>query len=959
MLRLPDADALVVGARHGTLVSDEGEVRVLDRDQLASRLDGPALLVCHARALARRFGRDSLAAFDVLELFAFVHPARFCVPTPRGLADALALRPPDEPAEQAMTLREAAGRLLRDLTVARTETSDPVAIAWTMAQGGWPWAPYVMAALGQPEGPEASARHRALEVWRGLPEWRGDAPPPPPGPEGVSPSEARARLAELRGAAAEERPEQADYASAVSDAFTPRRREDAPNTVLAEAGTGVGKTLGYLAPASLWAEKNKAPVWVSTYTRNLQHQIDQELDRLYDEPVDKARHVVMRKGRENYLCLLNLQDAARALPTAPAYATALGLMARWTAATRDGDLSGGDFPGWLPDLVGRGRSMGLADRRGECIYSACDHYHRCFVERSVRRARRARLVVANHALVMVQAALGGVDDTALPTRTVFDEGHHLFDAADGAFAGHLTGREAAELRRWLIGSETARRSRARGLRRRIGDLVVDDAKAQEALDAIDRAARILPGEGWAGRLKTAAEARREAESRSESAPDLPLPAAPDGLRGTAEPFLALVRSQVYARASGRDGPYSLEIEPDAPIDGLLDAAAELRDGLRRLRTPMRVLVQRLRATLSDEADSLETGLRQRIDAAARGLQRRAESEVSAWIDMLGTLLAGAGEDAGEESTGAEAAPPSPATVDWFGVERIDGRDIDVGYYRHYLDPTRPFAAAMAGHTHGMVVTSATLTDGTGDPALDWQAAEARSGAAHFASPAVRAQVPSPFDYPRQTRVLVVRDVRKDDLDQVAAAYRALFQAADGGALGLFTAISRLKTVHQRIAGPLEDAGLPLMAQHLDGMDVATLIDIFRAEEHSCLLGTDAVRDGVDVPGRALRLIVFDRVPWPRPSILQRARAEHFGKQRYTDMMTRLRLKQAFGRLIRRADDHGVFVLLDPMMPSRLAGAFPPGVELQRLGLAEAVAITREFLHPADTADGVASDPAAG
>ncbi|MNC93185.1 hypothetical protein D3C83_97570 [compost metagenome] len=63
------------------------------------------------------------------------------------------------------------------------------------------------------------------------------------------------------------------------------------------------------------------------------------------------------------------------------------------------------------------------------------------------------------------------------------------------------------------------------------------------------------------------------------------------------------------------------------------------------------------------------------------------------------------------------------------------------------------------------------------------------------------------------------------------------------------------------------------------------------------------------------------------------------------MITRLRLKQAFGRLVRRADDHGVFVLLDRQMPSRLAGAFPPGVAMQRVGLAEAVAETRAFLAP--------------
>lgn len=105
-----------------------------------------------------------------------------------------------------------------------------------------------------------------------------------------------------------------------------------------------------------------------------------------------------------------------------------------------------------------------------------------------------------------------------------------------------------------------------------------------------------------------------------------------------------------------------------------------------------------------------------------------------------------------------------------------------------------------------------------------------------------------------------------------------------------------------------------------------------------------MRDGVDVPGRSLRLLVFDRVPWPRPNILHRARKAHFGGRAYDDMIARLRLKQAFGRLVRRADDQGVFVLLDPMMPSRLQGAFPDGVNVQRMGLAEAVQEVRRFLR---------------
>ncbi|HAT35933.1 MAG TPA: ATP-dependent DNA helicase, partial [Rhodospirillaceae bacterium] len=178
----------------------------------------------------------------------------------------------------------------------------------------------------------------------------------------------------------------------------------------------------------------------------------------------------------------------------------------------------------------------------------------------------------------------------------------------------------------------------------------------------------------------------------------------------------------------------------------------------------------------------------------------------------------------------------------------------------------------------------------------------------------------------------------------------LFLAAGGGALGLFTAISRLRAVHSRITEPLDHAGLPLYAQHVDRSNLATLVDIFRAEEDSCLLGTDAVRDGVDVPGASLRLIVFDRVPWPRPTILHRARRAAFGKRKYDDMITRLRLKQAYGRLVRRADDRGVFVMLDPMTPSRLLGGFPEGVEVAPVGLAEAVSEIRRFFGREEIAE---------
>ncbi|WP_114393156.1 ATP-dependent DNA helicase [Oleisolibacter albus] len=912
-IRLPDAPAIVVGARAVTWLTPDGEVEVLDKDEAAFRLKrGPALL-CHGRAVARRLGLERLAdGFDLLELYAFVRPAKFCLPTPRGLAEALGLRPPRDPEAACLTLVDAARLLLEELADQdrpkdRQEKSDPVGVAAAMGEAGWNWAPGVLSALGGMAGPEKA--RRALMVWNGLKEWQAEAPEPPPGQIPVEPQEARTRLAELvaQGRKAEPRPQQSDYASAVSIAFTPRDVPGTPNLVLAEAGTGVGKTLGYLAPATLWAEKNNGPVWISTYTRQLQHQIDKELDRLHPDPLVKARKVVVRKGRENYLCLLNLEEAVNIAHTQPAFMTAVGLMARWAAVTRDGDMAGGDFPGWLVDVLGKGRTLALADRRGECVYSACPHYQKCFIEKSVRRARRADIVVANHALVMITAALGGGDDAYVPSRYVFDEGHHVFDAADNAFAGHLTAVETAELRRWLLGAEVQGRSRARGLRRRVEDLVGGDKESLDLLQEIAQAAKALPGEAWAQRIHGG------------------------GTVGPVEAFLAVVRTQVYARAHGQDNPYSLETETRPPVDGLLEAAADLDMALLKLASPLEKLADRLKAMLDEESDELEAETRRRMDAIARSLKRRAQQEINAWRQMLQQL--------------PEETPKK--FVDWFGIERIEGRDFDVGMYRHWVDPTMPFADTVGSVAHGLVVTSATLTDGTGVVEQDWQAALQRTGAMHMGTAPLRAAVPSPFDYAEQTRVLVVTDVRKDDLVQVAAAYRELFLAAGGGGLGLFTAISRLRAVHERIAAPLEEAGIPLLAQHLDGMDVPTLVDIFRGEEDACLLGTDAVRDGVDVPGRSLRLIVFDRVPWPRPDILHKARRAYFGQRRFDDMITRLRLRQAFGRLVRRADDTGVFVLLDPMMPTRLLGAFPEGVTVERVGLAEAVRVTKAFLGETD------------
>ncbi len=922
---LPAIPAVVAGTVRAALLTPDGELLDLPVARAAELLrDLPPPLLVHAPATLRRLKLGQGAAFDLLELFAFVLPARRAAPTPLGLALALDLPPPGEaPGDAAALLPDIAQALLARLGAGRAlpANRDAAALAARMGQAGWLWAKPVLAALGEPA---ALPTTEPLRVWRRLPEWEEAAPLPTPGSNPVSAADARTRLAAMLGEHSEQRPGQADYAAAAAAAFAPRERRGEPAVVLAEAGTGTGKTLGYIAPASLWAERNGGAVWVSTFTRHLQRQVEAELARLIPDPVERRRRVVVRKGRENYLCLLNMEEAVNAAAGGATANTvvALGLVARWAMATSDGDIAGGDLPGWFVELFGQGQIAALADRRGECIFSACPHWRRCFVEHGIRRSRTADIVVANHALVMAQAAWGGIDDATVPLRYVFDEGHHVFDAADSAFSAELSGIETAELRRWLLGAEGSW-SRAKGIRRRLDDLVAGRPELEAPLDNALQAARALPAPGWSMRL-----------AGEPGQPDLSEP----GRANPTEAFLRALRLQVLARLPGDAEPGRGSHECDLfPVAAELPAlAADLGRALARLEQPVRTLAERLEARLADEAEEMDSTLRGRIEAVCRSLRRRAMDRLAAWQAMLRVI--------------AEPAPEPGARalhVHFAKLDRREAGDRDVGLVRHWLDPTVPFAATLAQPAHGLLITSATLRDaGERDAELAWHAAEARVGAIHLDTPAMRVAVGSPFDYANQTRAFIVSDVAPGDIAALAAAYQALFLASRGGGLGLFTAIARLRMVHAKVAPALEQAGIPLLAQHVDAMDNATLVDVFRTEEASCLFGTDAMRDGVDVPGRALRLVVFERVPWPRPDILHRERRIHLSEGdpgRYDDRIARYRLRQAFGRLIRAADDRGVFVLLDRRTPTRLLSAFPAGVEVSRVGLAEAVAATRDFL----------------
>ena len=864
-----------------------GSTRVAAKGEAIMAAADTPLLLLNAPLVATRLGYPDLSGLDLLELFAFVHPARFMVPTPKGLAHVLGLPEPVGDDAVPALLQLAAGALLGACESPEWAEREG---AWTQLEAlgrlRWPWAPLLRPRIAKPERAERWLFSR-------LPEWSETPERPQPAQVMLDADEVAVQLAALTGSAAEARPGQRAYAAEAAQVFAPRQHEGQPHLLLAQAGTGIGKTLGYLAPASLWAQQSGGTVWVSTFTKALQRQLRRESRRAWpSEREDGSPAVVVRKGRENYLCLLNLEDALQGGFTGRA-AILAQLVARWAAYSQDGDMIGGDLPGWLPTLFRQRGIAALTDRRGECVYAGCPHYRKCFIERAARDSAQADLVIANHALVMVQAARAR-DPGQRPTRLILDEGHHVFEAADSTFAAALTGAELIELRRWVVGPERGSKGRRRGLSARLADLASYDEAGGKAIAAARYAAEALPGDGWLQRL-------------NENAPSGPL-----------EDLLAAVRALTYARdeSGGQDAGYGLETEA-AQLEGpFVELAGAAQAALAELRSPLMRLGLRLEAILAEPPDWLDGSGRARIEGARHSLGWRIDL-LTAWEALLERL----------------GGPADPDFVDWLAVERSDAREFDVGIHRRYLDPMKPFARVVLEPAHGVMITSATLRDGE-----DWEAAIVRSGAGHLGVVPRLSLSQSPFDYAAQAEVLIVTDVPKGDIAALAGAYGRLIEASQGGALGLFTAIRRLRAVHGRIADRLARSGLPLYAQHVDPIDTGTLVDIFRDDPRASLLGTDALRDGVDVPGHSLRLVVMEQVPWPKPSILHRARrlANNAGGPAYDDRIIRARLAQAFGRLIRSRDDHGAFVVLSAAFPSRLLTAFPPGTPIARVTLDEAL-----------------------
>ena len=636
---------------------------------------------------------------------------------------------------------------------------------------------------------------------------------------------------------------------------------------LLEAGTGVGKSFAYLVPAIEWARVNGERTVVSTNTINLQEQLVGKdlpiLSRAFSTG-ERAVTFALLKGWRNYLCLSRLEQARAGQESLFDAGRSAELEAIAGWAARTAD-------GSLADLVEEPSSDvwdAVAAESDLCTRLKCPHFDRCFVFAARRRAAEADVVVVNHHLLASDLAVRIASDNWQEAAVLPPYRRLVLDEAhhlEDIAAQHL-GQQVSMLGVQRLLGRLERNGR--------GLLPTLAAELSTHSDLLGAASRDLLGRTVLDALVAARRSSEELFGRLNRRLDT-------------EPVLRL--TDAFAEDTvWREGL-------DVALDNLLIAFSKLRDGVETIAD---------RLSIDDPAE-----MRTRLIGELRGVVRRLDTAAEG---LKATL----------QPVGYR--PSASPAVRW--MERRGRRTPNLTLAAVPLDMAPILKEALFDRVETVVLTSATLAAGG-----EFTFLEERLGLSLPPSRVtVREILPSPFDFGAQCVFGIPTDIpepRDDESGHGAAVARVLLElahASDGGIFALFTSHGALRRAADVIRGQV-GARWPLLVQGEGQRD--QLLRRFREAGSAILLGTDSFWEGVDVPGRALRVLILAKLPFKVPSEpLTAARLERLtaagvdGFSHYLVPLAALKLKQGFGRLIRTKSDVGAVVLLDRRVVTKRYGA---------------------------------------
>jgi ATP-dependent DNA helicase DinG len=626
-------------------------------------------------------------------------------------------------------------------------------------------------------------------------------------------------------------------------------------TLLLEAGTGVGKSFAYLVPALAWARANGERTVVSTNTINLQEQLVGKDLPLLRDALEGGDYTPTFALLKGWRNYLCLARLHQAV----ASQRTLLEQDKLDELIGIAEWSGHTADGTLSDLPVTPTAEVWDEVSAEpdlCPRLKCAHFDRCFLFRARRRAAEADVVVVNHHLLAADLSVRQAQENWEEAAVLPPYRRLVLDEAhhlEDVAASHLGVQVSSRAVRRLLGRFERN---GRGLAPTLAAELMgrNDLLSRASLDLLHQ--RLLPA---------LADARR----------------ASDGLF-----------SRLFQR---------LEASPVAQIRLADDFATDpiwtegLGLELDASLTAFRALWETVEMIADRLTEAEPTERRGQILQELRGVMRRLES-VS---DGLNRTLRPAGGGA--------------PTVRW--MER-SARGQHVSLSAVPLDLAPLLRALLFDRLQTVVLTSATLA-----AAGDFGFLENRLGLAGGDSPVtVREIFSSPFDYPSQCVFGVPNDLpepRGDEQGHAEALVQVvsdLAYASDGGMFVLFTSHAALRRAAAEVRAVL-GSRWPILVQGEAPRDV--LLRRFRQADNAILLGTDSFWEGVDVPGRALRTLILNKLPFKVPSEpVTAARLERLAEEGLDGFMhyllphAALKLKQGFGRLIRSRQDVGVVVLLD-------------------------------------------------
>jgi predicted DnaQ family exonuclease/DinG family helicase len=661
----------------------------------------------------------------------------------------------------------------------------------------------------------------------------------------------------------EHRDVQVSMAGAVAHAF------NKSEFLVVEAGTGTGKSMAYLLPAIRWSMKNYGPfgrVVISTNTKNLQEQLFYKDLPILHSILNEKFKAVLLKGKSNYLCLDKwytiLKDMKFRLNTYER-SKILSLFL-WVKRTQTGDIS--ENNGFAAERNMNIWSKFIAEDN-YCPGKSCKYYNQCFLWRARNHARDAHLVLVNHSLLFSDLA---TQNSVLNeyANVILDEAHNIEKVATEYLGIQLTVWDFRDTFQKLYSKDGYETGILIQLRKRIQLSELEKSKKELIFGHLDT---LLP------QIKTHGMVTQ----------------------GFFKELTIFLRSLVPELARSEYSSRYRYRSADGLYQKMESYIYELKEYLKKLHIGILDLLEVLREVPADSFN----------------YQKQLVQELLAQSTKLEGLIA---------NLDFLMVAEWDNWVYWFELPNRTESD-DSRLYAAPLKIAEILHEKLYKNLKTAIFTSATLAVGK-----KFEYIEERTGLNLLEPGRLQTlMLDSPFNYKRQVLVAIPSyfpDPRSPDYRTTIKQFlEQLVREQPRGTLVLFTSYSLLNDVFDSLRMRFESEKISLLAQGISGSRHA-IINEFKQHPNSFLLGTDSFWEGIDVPGKALEMLLLTKLPFDVPTepIVQ-AKAELIQKQGgnafldYTIPEAVIKFRQGFGRLIRSKLDYGAVIILDNRVIKKMYG----------------------------------------